>query len=417
MQELTGIEIPFWIVATSEQGRRTAKAWGRRSYQQVVDHFRGRIQFVQVARNGNCQRPLAFVLDLCGRTELRQLIRLVYHAQGVLCPVGALTDLAAAVAVRPGGGEDRPCISVGAGSWLALWRYAFQGKGLERDSAAPCWPSPKCASLMSSSLGGGGRDRGLASGPQSTPLATPRRTPARTVGEAIRAIEMCFAAGTARGLTQAESAAASEALALGRAGAWDHETLECNSYRLAAEQVIKSLSACPAAYDGTGIVICAGGVPCFTNAWVCINMLRWLGCRLPIELWHLGDTELDDPMRALVRPLGVECIDALEVAKRFPVRHLNGWALKPYSLLHSRFAEVLLLDCDNVAVVNPQHCLRHGSISRPVRRSGRILAGWGRSAPFGASVAFHSGMSRSLRRVRFWLTNSRPGRPSAWQCR
>ncbi|GMV96054.1 MAG: hypothetical protein AMXMBFR83_04230 [Phycisphaerae bacterium] len=91
----------------------------------------------------------------------------------------------------------------------------------------------------------------------------------------------------------------------------------------------------------------------FTCAWVCINMLCRLGCSLPVELWHRGPGEMSDQMRGLVEPLGVTCVDALKVRKRHPARILNGWELKPYAIMHSRFEEVLYLDADNVPVVDP----------------------------------------------------------------
>jgi len=92
-----------------------------------------------------------------------------------------------------------------------------------------------------------------------------------------------------------------------------------------------------------------------TCAWVCIRALRRVGCALPIELWHLGDREMDDQMKQLLRPLGVECINARKVRKRFPVRSLRGWEIKPYAILHSQFREVMLLDADNVPVANPDY--------------------------------------------------------------
>ena len=58
-------------------------------------------------------------------------------------------------------------------------------------------------------------------------------------------------------------------------------------------------------------------------------------------------------MRALLAPFGVRCVDGLEVRERHPVRTLHGWEMKCYALLHCAFAEVLLLDADNVPVVNP----------------------------------------------------------------
>ncbi len=110
----------------------------------------------------------------------------------------------------------------------------------------------------------------------------------------------------------------------------------------------------PSTFTGRGIVMGGGGLGYFTCAWVCIHQLRRLGCTLPIQLWYLGKRELGERMRALVAPLGVECIDGLEIRRRHPVRMLSGWELKPYSILHSPFREVLLLDADNLPVANPE---------------------------------------------------------------
>ena len=107
-------------------------------------------------------------------------------------------------------------------------------------------------------------------------------------------------------------------------------------------------------FAGRGIVICAGGARMFTCAWITIALLRrHLGCTLPIEVWHLGPREMGPPMRGLLEDLGAEVVDAHEVAKRHPVERLGGWELKAYAVLHSRFAEVLLLDADNVPVRDP----------------------------------------------------------------
>ncbi len=107
-------------------------------------------------------------------------------------------------------------------------------------------------------------------------------------------------------------------------------------------------------FDGRGIVICAGGARLFTCAWVLIRILQdTLRCDLPIEVWHLGPRELGAPMVALLEERGVTVVDAEAVRRDHPVRHLGGWELKPYALLHSRFQEVLLIDADNIPVVDP----------------------------------------------------------------
>jgi len=120
------------------------------------------------------------------------------------------------------------------------------------------------------------------------------------------------------------------------------------------EEYIANLRGYPGHCEGKGIVVCGGGSRMFTNSWVCINVLRRLGCSLPIQLWHLGDEELSDRMRALITGLSVQCVDALKLRDTRPCRTLHGWELKAYALVNSPFEEVLLLDADNVAVTNPE---------------------------------------------------------------
>lgn len=107
-------------------------------------------------------------------------------------------------------------------------------------------------------------------------------------------------------------------------------------------------------FSGRGIVVCAGGARVFTNAYVLVWVLRrTLGCTLPIEVWHFGADEMSPAMAALLTELDVELVDALPriVAEKAAVR--DGWQLKPFAIQHSRFAEVLLLDADQVPVRNP----------------------------------------------------------------
>ena len=122
----------------------------------------------------------------------------------------------------------------------------------------------------------------------------------------------------------------------------------------ASEHFLRTMPSMPEHFEGKGIVICGGGDTYFTSAWISINLLRHLGCTLPIQLWYLGPRELDHIMADLVAPFGVTCIDSWEIRKEHPVRILNGWELKPYALIHCPFQEVLLLDADNLAVVNPE---------------------------------------------------------------
>jgi hypothetical protein len=120
-------------------------------------------------------------------------------------------------------------------------------------------------------------------------------------------------------------------------------------FRRAADEVIAGAPPYPEELAGRGVVIVGGG-SYFASAYVTIRVLRHVGCRLPVQLWHL-DGEMNDAMRAALAPHGVTCVDADELARRRPFRFLHGhwwkgWQLKPYAIVHSPFREVLLLDAD-----------------------------------------------------------------------
>lgn len=76
---------------------------------------------------------------------------------------------------------------------------------------------------------------------------------------------------------------------------------------------------------------------------------------MPIQFWHYGRAELDAPMRRLVEPFGVECVDARCVARKAGRAISAGWPLKPLSILYSPFEEVLALDADNVPIRIPEY--------------------------------------------------------------
>ncbi len=150
----------------------------------------------------------------------------------------------------------------------------------------------------------------------------------------------------------------------------DLDSLEDSLHTLLFEATANRKPGYPAdRFQGRGIVVCAGGRRYFTNAWICAHILRHLGCKLPIQFWHLGDREMTDEMRQLVSPLDVECVDAFRHPNAEYTRTLNGWELKPFSVIHSPFREVLFLDADNVTVRNPEFLFE----SREYRETGAVF--------------------------------------------
>ena len=97
-----GVPEDFWVVVAGGKYDFTAKWWDPDSFQAVVDHFRGRLTFVQCGEAGHWHPRLRGAIDLVGRTTTREFVLLVHHAAGVLCPVTFAMHLAAAVEARPG---------------------------------------------------------------------------------------------------------------------------------------------------------------------------------------------------------------------------------------------------------------------------------------------------------------------------
>lgn len=132
------------------------------------------------------------------------------------------------------------------------------------------------------------------------------------------------------------------------------------------------LAVPPDNLTGCGIVICGGGKYA-ASAWVTANVLRRHGCKLPIQLWHLGPEEVSPALAQAFSSIGVEAVDAYRVTECFPHKHLFGWELKAYALLHCPWRQVMLLDADNIPLrdvtelFKDPNYLQHGSLFWPDR--------------------------------------------------
>src|ERR1043166_771294 len=354
VHELTGEDTQFWVIAAGGKYDVTIKWWQAERYQEVVDHFRGRIQFVQVGQQGHYHPKLQGVIDLRGQTTIRELIRLVYHAQGVLCPVTGLMHLAAAVETKWGQRANRPCVVVAGGREPAHWEAYLDHQFIHTNGALPCCSNGGCWKDRTVRLRDGDPrdtpDHRCVSVVNGLPGCMDLITPA----EVIRRIELYFHGGALEYLAPRQRQAVNRGVRATATNAYDQQPLNLPSAGMGCDRFIQTIPAYPDRYRGRGIVIGGGGPRYFTNAWVCINMLRRLGCQLPIQLWHLGRKEMDPRMENLLAPLGVQCVDSFSIRKQFPARILGGWEMKPYAILHSPFREILWLDADNVPVVNPE---------------------------------------------------------------
>jgi ADP-heptose:LPS heptosyltransferase len=186
---------PFWLMASGGKYDYTIKWWDHRRYQDVVDHFRGRIDFVQVGEAHHHQPALHGTIDLRGQTTLRQLVRLVHHSQGCLSAVSLLMHLAAAVAVKPGMPQNRPCVVVAGGREPPHFTAYPHHQFIHTVGALRCCDDGGCWKSRTRPLGDGDekdRPEELCVDPVGD---LPRCMDMITADEVIRRIELYFQGG------------------------------------------------------------------------------------------------------------------------------------------------------------------------------------------------------------------------------
>lgn len=157
VEEIIGCNDRFWIIVNGGKMDFTAKWWDPVRMQRVVNSL-PELLFVQV---GNCETGGKFphnhirlrgdnVINLLNETNMRQLIRLVYHSSGIICPVTMLMHLAAAVPVnkeRCYWRDTRPCVVLAGGREPPSWEaynyhtYLHLCGVLSCCASGGCWKS------------------------------------------------------------------------------------------------------------------------------------------------------------------------------------------------------------------------------------------------------------------------------------
>lgn len=113
------VEPPYWLLIAGGKTDMPIKVWSQSRFQQLVDALSEHgIRCVQRAAVGEkyWHYPLRGVIDETGPNHLRHFMQLVYHAEGVICPVTAAMHIAAAF--------EKPCVVI-AGGREAWWWEAY----------------------------------------------------------------------------------------------------------------------------------------------------------------------------------------------------------------------------------------------------------------------------------------------------
>jgi ADP-heptose:LPS heptosyltransferase len=195
VEEEKGNCAPFWLLASGGKYDYTIKWWDHRRYQEVVDHFAGAMDFVQVGEANHHHPALRGTIDLRGQTSLRQLVRLMYHAQGALSAVSLLMHLAAAVEVKPGMPKNRPCVVIAGGREPPHFTAYPHHQFIHTVGALACCDDGGCWKSRTRALGDGDvkdRPEELCVDPVGD---LPRCMDMITAAEVIRRIEMYFQGG------------------------------------------------------------------------------------------------------------------------------------------------------------------------------------------------------------------------------
>ena len=106
----------YWVIAPGGKRDCTTKMWDWRRFQKVIDYFEGKLKFVVIGRSDHLVEPLKGVISLVDKfnDNIRDMIPLVYHADGCVSGVSFLMHLAAAVPSRFAS-ERKPCVAIYGG--------------------------------------------------------------------------------------------------------------------------------------------------------------------------------------------------------------------------------------------------------------------------------------------------------------
>jgi ADP-heptose:LPS heptosyltransferase len=285
VHELAGRDLPFWIINAGGKFDYTIKWWSPQRYQQVVDHFLGRVLFVQIGELGHYHPPLRNVVDLRGRTTLRELVRLVYHSQGVLCGVTGLMHLAAAVPRRSDRPAARAGVIIGGGREPVHWEAYPGHQFLHTIGALRCCADGGCWRARTRVLGDGEPHDNPASLCHDVVNDLPHCMDLITAEDVIRRIENYFDGGACRYLTRGERTAAERAVRLSES----RPRMDATVNLLGAPGALKRFAsearrtAAPAA-RGTGVLLVAASNEEVASCRGLAARVRACDAEVPIEL-------------------------------------------------------------------------------------------------------------------------------------
>ncbi len=155
LQPFSMSAVPYWIIVAGGKYDFTIKWWHTDRFQAVVEALKDEVVFVQVGEWRHYHPRLEGVLDLRGRTQGREIVKLMHHATGVLCPVTFMMHLAAAVEPVDVEHGPRSCIAIAGGREPVSWEKYPSHVFLDTIGKLPCCAHGGCWRSRFEPLGDG----------------------------------------------------------------------------------------------------------------------------------------------------------------------------------------------------------------------------------------------------------------------
>ncbi len=132
-----GVKKPYWVFVSGGKKDFTAKWWSPQNWQSVVDLMASKGHtMVQVGGGSHIHPPINNVVDLYNKTSFRELMRLIYHSDGVMSIVTCLMHIAAAF--------NKPCVVVAGGREGWWWEaYNEENRLTNMRHGQPQWAPPQ----------------------------------------------------------------------------------------------------------------------------------------------------------------------------------------------------------------------------------------------------------------------------------
>ena len=134
VNEKFGYPGKYWIVNAGYKQDAILKYYP--FYQETIEILKNDIQFVQIGSNADVHPELTDVFSLVGETNLRELIQVIYRAEGTLGPLSAQFIIASAF--------NKPSVIIAGGKENPRWQLLDYQRYLSVCGCLPCCPGSGC---------------------------------------------------------------------------------------------------------------------------------------------------------------------------------------------------------------------------------------------------------------------------------